>query len=358
MPSLHPLSAVAAGCMAATLVVGSPLASGLPHLTWQLLPTGSSEQFRGLAPVSGEIAWVSGTNATVLRTTDGGRTWASVGPVLPPEDVAHELQFRDMQAWSADEAAVLSIGNGADSRVYRTTDGGASWVLAFRSDEEEAFYNCMDFEESDKMHGIAVSDPVQGKFRLIETRDGGGSWTIVDPVGLPPALDGEAGFSASGTCISTRGGRWYAAAGGVDPGRIFSSDDGRHWDVTNSTIKGSPSGGVFSVRFRDERKGLALGGDFENPTGSTDNAAWSDDGGVTWNPAVKFPGGYRSGSSWVPGLRDVALAVGPTGSDYTIDGGRTWHGFYNGSFDSIDCLNGGVCWASGEKGRVARLRLE
>ncbi|RYO82132.1 hypothetical protein DL766_003693 [Monosporascus sp. MC13-8B] len=361
MPPLLSFALLTAGM--AAHVMGSPLTppprigagdGTLPHLSWNLLPTGSQQQFRGLAPVSGTIAWVSGTNGTVLRTTDGGNTWKSVGPELSAEDSA--LQFRDIQAWSADRAVILSIGAGAESRIYHTRDGGETWNLSFTNQEETAFYNCMDFEDDNR--GIAVSDPVDGKFRLIETPDGGENWDIVNPDGLPPTLEGEFGFSASGTCISTNSGRWYTAAGGVDPGRISSSGDGYRWEATDTPIKGSPAGGVFSVRFRDANHGIALGGDFEDPTGAVDNAAWSKDGGKTWASATKFPGGYRSGSSWVPGLCSVALAVGPMGSDYTVDGGKTWHGFSNGSFDSVECVKGHVCWASGSQGRVARLTFE
>src|SRR4051812_1830883 len=44
------------------------------------VPTGSPARLRGLAPVSARTAWVSGSGGTVLRTTDGGRTWADVSP--------------------------------------------------------------------------------------------------------------------------------------------------------------------------------------------------------------------------------------------------------------------------------------
>jgi hypothetical protein len=60
----------------------------------------------------------------------------------------------------------------------------------------------------------------------------------------------------------------------------------------------------------------------------------------------------------VRGARDAALAVGPTGSDFTIDGGRSWHGFDNGTFDIVECVNGYVCWASGSKGRIAKLVIK
>ena len=39
------------------------------------------------------------------------------------------------------------------------------------------------------------------------------------------------------------------------------------------------------------------------------------------------------------------------------DGGRTWTRFDTGSFDSVECTNALVCWASGEQGRVGRLTL-
>ncbi|KAI1459695.1 oxidoreductase [Annulohypoxylon moriforme] len=322
-----------------------------PNLTWNLLPTGSTARFRGLSPVSAKIAWVSGTNSTVLRTTDGGHIWTSVGPKLPAADSA--LEFRDIEAWSANSAVILSIGEGNSSCIYTTDNGGASWALSFMNNEPEAFYDCVAFESRER--GMAMSDPVDGKFRLIETRDGGRSWEIVDPEGMPPAMEGEAGFAASGTCLATAGGRWYIASGGVNPGRVFSSGDGYHWDVSNASIAGGEGAGVFSVQFRDAKHGIAVGGNYSAPTGNVDNAAWSSDGGETWVPSTSFPGGYRSGSSWVPGRCGVALAVGPTGSDVTLDSGRNWHVFDNGSFDSVECINGNVCWSSGENGRVARL---
>lgn len=249
----------------------------------------------------------------------------------------------------------MSIGEGNASRIYRTTDGGKSWKNTFVNQESAAFYDCMAFE--DENHGLAMSDPVDGKFRLIETKDGGESWDIVDPAGMPAALTGEAGFAASGTCLEAAAGRWYLASGGVDPGRIYRSEDGKEWAVSNSSITGAAAAGVFSVRFRDERHGLAVGGDYQNPTGNVNVSSWSADGGVTWKPSESFPAGYRSGASWVPGRGKTAVAVGTSGSDITLDGGRNWRSFDNGTFDAVECISKHACWASGSKGRVAKLSL-
>lgn len=328
----------------------------ISSLSWDLQSTGSKQQFRGLSPVSDKIAYVSGTGGTVLRTTDGGRTWSSVGP---PD--AADLDFRDIEAITADHVALLSIGAGTDSRIYVTTDGAATWTLAFTNPEPAAFYDCIAF--TSPRHGLAVSDPVDGHFRLAETHDGGASWSLVNftPDAMPPARDGEFGFAASGTCLSASGvggDRVYLATGGVDPGRVFrSADGGRTWEAADTPVAGGAAAGVFSVRFRDDRHGIAVGGDYTAPEVAADTAAWSADGGATWRAADVFPGGYRSGAAWVPGLCGAAVAVGPTGSDVTLDWGRTWATFDNGSFDSVQCPQPGVCWASGTGGRVAKLKF-
>ncbi|CAJ2509271.1 Uu.00g142970.m01.CDS01 [Anthostomella pinea] len=119
----------------------------------KLVSTGSEARFRGLASVSDEIAWLSGTNGTVLRSINGGLSWQSVGPALSDEDAG--LEFRDIEAWSQEKAS-------------------------FTNQEAAAFYDWKAFESPDR--GMAMSDPVDGKFRLVETLDGGNTWTTVDPV--------------------------------------------------------------------------------------------------------------------------------------------------------------------------------
>ncbi|KAK3693091.1 oxidoreductase [Podospora appendiculata] len=298
---------------ATTASESSPLLPTPSPPTWTLLPTNTHQQFRGLSAISATTAWAAGTNTTVLRTTDSGATWTSVGPALPPNST---LEFRDIEAFSALRAVVLSIGEGAASRIYTTDDGGVSWSNTFTNPDAAAFYDCLAF--NGPLRGMAVSDPVGGKFRLIETRDGGASWDVVPSDGMPAALPGEFGFAASGTCLATQAGRWYLASGGVGSSRVFRSaddDDGLRWDVAESGI------------FRDRRHGIAVGGDYTVPNARVNVSSWTADGGETWVLSREFPGGYRSGSAWVPGRCGTAVAVGPTGSDFTVDGGRTWRGF-------------------------------
>jgi photosystem II stability/assembly factor-like uncharacterized protein len=313
---------------------------------WRLTDTGVTARFRGLAPVSGQVAWVAGSAGTILRTADGGRTWASVGP-----PAAAALQFRDIEAFDARHAVALTIGEGTDSRVFTTSDGGGSWSETFRNDDPAAFYDCLTF--LDRRHGLALSDPVGGKFRILATADGGRSWQVRPTAGMPDALPGEFAFAASGTCLVSAGGRAWFATGGGATARVFSSrDGGRTWSVTGTPVPSGPSAGIYSLAFRDPAHGIAVGGDYTTPASAPDGAAYLR--GHTWTAARQAPGEYRSGAAWI-GHGPAALAVGPTGSDLSLDGGRTWKRFDTGSFDAVLCAHDGSCWASGEQGRVAKL---
>jgi photosystem II stability/assembly factor-like uncharacterized protein len=321
-----------------------------PSPSWDLSPTDSTARLRGLSVVSAATVWASGSQGTVLRTVNGGRTWSSVGP---PSAAA--LELRDIEAFDAKRAVALSIGTGEDSRVYRTADGGRTWTETFRNTDPAAFYDCLTF--LDERHGLALSDPVDGKFRILATNDAGRSWSVMGSAGMPAALPGEFAFAASGTCLVTGGHRdaWFATGGGASTRVFRSGDRGRSWSVADTPVPSGPTAGIYSLAVRDPWHLIAVGGDFAAPTQAPDAAATSRDRGATWRTADREPGEYRSGSAWLAWWSRTAFAVGPTGSDVTYDGGRTWTRFDTGSFDSVECTRTGACWASGEGGRVARL---
>ncbi|MFE9811644.1 WD40/YVTN/BNR-like repeat-containing protein [Streptomyces sp. NPDC005548] len=318
---------------------------------WALKESGTDARFRGLSAVSRNSAWVAGSKGTVLRTTDGGAHWRDVSPAG-----AADLEFRDVEAFDARRAVVLAIGEGEASRVFRTEDGGTTWTESFRNTDARAFYDCLTF--FDPRHGLAMSDPVDGRFRILSTSDGGRSWKVLPGRGMPAAQEGEAGFAASGQCLVTSGPRdvWLATGGAASARVLHSADRGLTWTATDTPVPaGDPARGVFALAFRDRVHGLAVGGDYRADQASPRAAAVTADGGRSWTTADRPPPAYRSGVTWLPHSRTSALAVGPTGTDLTTDGGRTWHTLDSGSYDTVDCTPDLGCWASGEKGRVARL---
>ena len=52
---------------------------------------------------------------------------------------AESLEFRDVHAVDAATAYLLSIGSGEQSRIYKTTDAGLTWVLQFTNPEHAGF---------------------------------------------------------------------------------------------------------------------------------------------------------------------------------------------------------------------------
>jgi len=325
-----------------------------PHsYAWHDVTTGSTASFRGVSAVSRNVAWVSGAAASggvVLRTLDRGATWQDVSPAGAPPT----LQFRDIESFGANKAVALSAGTGSDSRIYRTTDGGQTWTLVFENADPNAFYDCMTF--FDRKRGLALSDPPDGmKFRILKTTDGGRTWNVVDPAGMPPALAGEFAFAASGQCITSNHGHtaWFGT-GGTAEARVFTSQNrGRTWTVSTTPMASGPTSGVFALAFRSQRHGLAVGGDFNLPTASPNNFAATRNGGTTWTLLTAAPPEYREGAAWVNG--HTAIAVGPSGSDFSRNGGRTWQNFDTGNLHTVDCAKPNACWAAGANGRAAYL---
>jgi photosystem II stability/assembly factor-like uncharacterized protein len=317
--------------------------------SWRLLDTGTQTHFRGLSVVSRNVAWLGGYDGVVLRTVDGGRTWINASPAG-----ASALQFRDIQAFSATAAVAMAAGTGTDSRLYVTANGGRSWRLAYENTNPQAFFDCMAF--FNPRHGLVLSDPVNGKFRILSTRDGGRDWNVLPTAGMPPALPGEAGFAASGECVTTFGHDAWFGSGASTAARVFSSrDGGLTWRVATTPIAAGATAGVFALAFRTPLAGVAVGGDFASPTAAAHVAALSFLGSRWFSPP-SGPAGYRSGVTWVPHTLATLVAVGLTGSDVSIDGGLTWHTFDTGQFDTVSCAPGGSCWASGDLGRVAILQ--
>jgi photosystem II stability/assembly factor-like uncharacterized protein len=331
-------------------VAVSPAGASGPGYAWHDTSTGTTAHFRGLAAVSATTAWVSGytpTDGVVMRTTDRGATWQDV---TPPG--AAGLQFRDIEAFDANDAVAMSIGdNTTDFRIYVTHDGGQSWALTFVNSEPAAFYDCMSF--FNRKDGLAISDPPDGvHFRVIATNDGGMSWHVS---GLDmPAAPGAFGFAASGECLTTDHGHraWFGSGG--SEASIFRSDDrGVTWTKASTPMLAGATAGVNGIAFNGQNRGIAVGGDFSLPTASPDSFARSFDGGSSWSLASTAPTEYRSGVAWVNG--HTALAVGLSGSDVSTNFGATWQRFDDGSLDTVDCASPIACWASGANGRVAYL---
>jgi photosystem II stability/assembly factor-like uncharacterized protein len=321
---------------------------------WVSQSSGTTAEFRGLSVVSENVAWVSGMRGSVAHTLDGGAHW-----VLDTVPTAEKHDLRSIAATSARVAHAMSIGD--SSRIFRTTDGGKHWTQQFMSLKKGSFFDAIRFW--DEKHGIAVSDPVDGKFLFVTTSDGGDTWQEIPSAVLPNALPNEGAFAASGSCLEVWGsGDVWLATGGASAARVYHSPDrGKTWTVHDTPIRvGAASTGIFSVAFRDATHGAIAGGDYTKPALAGRNLALTSDGGRTWTlvDSTTSPAGFRSAVAFVPGTAGKRMiTVGLSGTDVSSDGGRTWTPFDAVPYNSV-LLAGNVAYATGPRGRVARATLE
>ena len=304
------------------------------------------ENLRGVSVVSSAIAWASGTHGTYLRTTDGGASWNAA-----QVRGAESLDFRDIEAFSAEDAYVLSAGPGELSRIYKTTDGGRNWTLQFTNPDAKGFFDCMAFW--DRKHGIALGDPVDGRFVLIATKNGGRSWNRLSSQTMPPAIDSEGAFAASGTCIAVQGKNnvWFATGGSV--ARVFrSSDRGKSWSVAETPfVHGNESSGIFSIAFRDALHGMVAGGDYKHPEQEGPNLAFTEDGGRTWQLSKASPQAYFSAAAFDE-ANDRVLAVGPV-LTLVVENGRAQK-ISDLNLNALAVCKSGQAVAVGPKGTIVR----
>jgi photosystem II stability/assembly factor-like uncharacterized protein len=322
--------------------------SAAPIFGWLEQKTDVKVRLRGVSTLDLKTAWASGNNGTFLRTADGGAHWEA-GTVPSATD----LDFRDVHGVDANTAYLMSAGEGEKSRIYKTTDGGKSWILQFTNHDPKAFFDGFAFW--DATHGIAFSDPVDGRFPILRTSNGGVTWTPVPADRLPIALPGEAAFAASGSSITVVGQKdvWFATGGAA--ARVFhSSDQGFNWSVANTPIvSGVPSAGIFSILFVNRNDGFVVGGDYQKEAESSANYAWTKDGGKTWALGPKLPG-YRSAIAAKSLSPVILIAVGPSGIDHLLPHDNGWSSETEEGFDAISIdprLNVGL--VVGANGRIA-----
>jgi photosystem II stability/assembly factor-like uncharacterized protein len=338
-----------------------------PTLTPQ--NSGTTNGLIAVSPVNPQVVWASGRNGTFTVTTDGGETWNA--GVVPG---AEALQFRDVQGFSAKVAYLMSIGNNpTDFRVYKTEDGGATWTIQFENQNPLGFYDGFAFWSPKR--GILHGDSVNGVFPDFRTTDGT-TWEDISN-NMPPALPGEFSFASSGTCVTTQGGKnaWIATGGAAIARIIATTDKGDTWNAYDTPLFSGPSGGAFTVDFRDPHHGIVGGGDLDPANPNSARTATSDDGGQTWtltNPppvtgaifGLSYLGQTGNGAGNDLGRTVVITANDPpafiSGSAaWTPDEGNTWFTLPGVSgFWAVAFATPKAGWLVGTDGRILKISFK
>jgi len=321
--------------------------------TEKIQPIDNSVSFRGIFAINENDVWVSGTHGAIYHSINGGKSFQKIE--IPN---ASDLDFRDIHCFPNHTILVMSVGNGSNSRIYKSTDDGRTWRLSFQNQHQDGFLNSIAFW--DTSHGIAVGDPVNGHVYILLTSDGGDHWEEVDLKQVPDALTGECGFAASGTCVTVLGTSYAWIGMGGPKARIYKTPDrGKSWHVYETPILcGKNSTGIFSVYFENEKDGVVVGGDYTEENSSERTIALTKDGGMNWlllkNGTLPFQSSV--GEVLIEG-EQVYISTGPVGI-YGSKDGAEWEKI---SHKGYHCLSVSkdrkVVWLAGSSGRVARLSI-
>lgn len=265
----------------------------------------------------------------VSLTTNGGTTWTSKTITGPGANAL----ISDISALSATTAWIVTAPSGAGAnanKVYKTTDAGTTWVTQPSGYTAGSFGNQIYFWDANE--GFTCGDPLNGKFEMFKTLNGGTTWTPV--AGAPAPVGGQGGeFSYVGIKDVVGNNIWI----GTDLGRILKSPDrGVTWTANFSPALDfggvTTPGSSATFTFKSATAGLLLTVDGATVGGTPTSALYSTaDGGTTWDPINPVGPWYFGDITHVPGTANTYVSTGINsssdaylGSSYSTDGGLTW----------------------------------
>jgi photosystem II stability/assembly factor-like uncharacterized protein len=311
------------------------------------LQSGKNTSIRGLSVVSNQVVWVSGSNGTVGKSIDGGKTWEWI-----QVKGFEKNDFRDIEAFDASTAIIMAIADPA--YILKTHDAGKSWQVVFEDKRPGMFLDAMEFWN--ERSGIVIGDPVDGKIFVARTFDGADSWQLLPDPNYPIAEKGEAMFASSGTNIRALSLSEAVFVTGGTYSRFFMRDR----KVVLPLVQGKETTGANSLAVyrsssrKAEKNMVVVGGDFSADTVSAQNCAITKDGGYTWEAPTIAPHGYRSCVEYI--TRNKLITCGTSGIDVSEDGGKNWKLISNDSFHVCrKAKKGTAVFLAGKSGKIAKL---
>ena len=310
----------------------------------ELLVAHEKTSFRGLSVVNNNIVWVSGNNGQVGKTIDGGKTWEWF-------KVAgfSKTDFRDIEAFDKNNAIIMGIDTPAI--ILKTSNGGKDWKVVYKNNSPGMFLDAMAFWNI--RSGIVIGDPIEGKFFVARTFDGGDNWQDIPVDKRPIAAEGEACFASSGTNIQKLTKAETIFVSGGKESNVFI----RYRKIALPMVKGLESTGANSVAVKNKKEFMVVGGDFTKKDSSNGNCVATIDGGLNFTKPVTPPHGYRSCIIY---LKDKTwITCGLSGVDFSKDDGKNFELISTESFHAVQkAKKGNAVYFSGTAGKIGKLVAE
>lgn len=220
--------------------------------SWETRYANNAKRFGSLHFLTRDKGYAMNDIGDLELTVDGGRSWS--------------LVHLETQEWSPRTRDVYFINDKkgfliTDNNLYRTTNGGQSWVQL--PDVIGGYYSRIKF--FDETLGFVYG----GDGFIYRTIDGGDTWDFVN--------DNSASGRAVGVTQSS--GKLYVASSNSsfsnqrDRAVLVSGDDGATW----SELYYYPANTIYNIEFYSENAGM-----IRNEFG----LLRTEDSGITWAPAT------------------------------------------------------------------------
>ncbi len=243
---------------------------------------------------SASVGYVLTQDGSVLRTDDGGQTFARRTSIPGTSSTGGSRTPTDIW-FTSDTNGVATTSASGEGKVFRTIDGGHSWMEVQSVDQP---LRGLQFA------GGGVGYAVGSGTTILRSIDSGASWSSKKThTGVPSNLNlTSIGCADANLCLATES----------DGGLLVRTTDGG--DNANTVTPSTQQ--LFAVAFSSATRAVAVG-----DRGAT---VVSDTGGSTWDPV----GGKVSGSGY-HGVRAQSPLVAQAGEEggtiaRTTDGGVSW----------------------------------
>jgi len=278
----------------------------------------------GEADMRSDISYGNG----MYKSTDGGRTWTSIG-------LADTRQIGRILVDPRDPNLVFvaalghAYGPNKERGVFRSRDGGKSWARVLFQDENTGAID-LAFDPTNSRTILAalwqtrrppwnVYPPSNGPGgKLNRSDDGGGTWKPVSG-GLPSDKLGRIGIAFAPSDAR----RVYAVVDAKEGGLYASRDGGVTWKRESADKRIWERGWYFG--------GVSV--DPKNPdvVYVCDVSIYrSNDGGKTFVPVKGAPGGDDYHQLWIdPTDSRRMIVASDQGAVVSVDGAKTWSSWYN-----------------------------
>jgi photosystem II stability/assembly factor-like uncharacterized protein len=205
------------------------------------------------------------SSAVILRTDDGGRSWKATFRAPFRRSSFHHIWFVDgKRGWAVGEAEDAGVHGGI---IYGTKDGGRTWGLQYKGEGEESSVHEVTF--SDASNGWAV-----GGKAVLRTSNGGATWQR-------QRMPEESYFF--GVDVLSRDEAWVVGSGG----RILHTlDGGASWSRSKLPPEYEDHW-LNSVKFINTKQGWVAGNDGA--------IFFTEDGGGAWRLESKDTSSYLRG---------------------------------------------------------------